>query len=95
MTGNAHFTSIDAAPSQDVVDAGIIREGPTAKPPADDELDATAAARAKAKAKAKTKAKAKAKTTPARGGRGRGGGSARGRPGAAFSCALGYATKCF
>ena len=91
----AHFTSIDAAPSQDVVDAGIIREGPTEKPPADDELDATAAARAKAKAKAKTKAKAKAKTTPARGGRGRGGGSARAGQGQLFHVLLGMLQSVF
>ena len=72
-----HFTSIDHAPSDDLVRANQIADGPSVRPETDEDLDIEHGAVPPApKVKAKAKGKVKARPKP-KGGRGR----ARGRGG--------------
>lgn len=73
----AHHIAIDSAPVQEIVDAGLIENGPTERVKDDDELDAAAGPapvlEAKAKAgRGKAKAKGRARADGALRGRGRG-----------------------
>lgn len=74
----AHHISIDAAPPDAILEAGLIEDGPSERPTPDNVLDAAAGIEPAAKPKAKGKARAKAAGKP-KAAKGRGRGRGRGR----------------